>query len=126
MYMSAPLLLVEDTPSLSLVYQTVLNKAGYDVDCAFNYSEAQEKFAKGTHPTVLLDLVLPDGDGGDLMVEMLKRAPDTRVIVITANGSVNRAVEAMRGGAFDFLVQPFDDSRFLSAVKNALKTQARA
>ena len=48
------------------------------------------------------------------------RGPETRVIVITANGSINRAVQAMRAGAFDFLVKPFDEARLLSAVGNAL------
>ncbi len=119
--MSSPLLLVEDTPSLSLVYETVLKKAGYEVDCAFTLAEAQEIYAKGKHATVLLDLVLPDGDGSDLMREILRTNEAAKVIVITANGSVNRAVEAMRAGAFDFLVKPFDDSRFLAAVKNAIK-----
>ncbi len=123
--MSTPLLLIEDTPSLSLVYQAVLNKAGFEVDCAFTFAEAQSKFSKGQHATVLLDLVLPDGDGSDLMLEILKAQPDTKIIVITANGSVNRAVEAMRAGAFDFLVKPFDDSRFVSAVKNAIKASER-
>ena len=119
--MSSPLLLVEDTPSLSLVYQAVLNKAGYDVESALTFAEAQSMYARGAYDTILLDLILPDGDGIDLMAEILQRNPAAKIIVITANGSVNRAVEAMRAGAFDFLVKPFDDSRFLSAVANAVK-----
>jgi len=123
--MNSPLLLVEDTPSLSLVYETVLKKAGYEVDCAFTLAEAQEIYAKGKYATILLDLVLPDGDGSELMAEILRTNSDAKIIVITANGSVNRAVEAMRGGAFDFLVKPFDESRFVSAVKNAIKATER-
>ncbi len=119
--MTSPLLLVEDTPSLSLVYQSVLEKVGHKVDCAFTFAEARAAYTKGKHRTILLDLVLPDGDGSDLMGEILKSDPDCKIIVITANGSVNRAVEAMRAGAFDFLVKPFDESRFLSAVQNAIK-----
>ncbi|MFN4129983.1 MAG: sigma-54-dependent transcriptional regulator, partial [Paracoccaceae bacterium] len=69
--------------------------------------------------TVLLDLMLPDRDGLVLMREMLALRPETRVIVITANASINRAVEAMRAGAHDFLVKPFDEGRFLGAVANA-------
>ena len=124
--MISPLLLVEDTPSLSMVYETVLTKNGYAVDCAFTFAEAQEMYAKGKHSTILLDLVLPDGDGSDLMAEILATNEDAKIIVITANGSVNRAVEAMRGGAFDFLVKPFDESRFLSAVENSIKSSERA
>ncbi len=119
--MGTPLLLVEDTPSLSLVYQTVLNRAGHTVDCAYTLQEAQTRFASGKHGVVLLDLILPDGDGQDFMLEVQKSNPDSKVIVITANGSVNRAVQAMRAGAFDFLVKPFDENRLLSAVENAEK-----
>jgi two-component system repressor protein LuxO len=54
------------------------------------------------------------------MQEMLTLRPEVTIIVITANGSINRAVEAMRGGAHEFLVKPFDETRFLSAVDNAL------
>ena len=123
--MNSPLLLVEDTASLSLLYQTVLSKAGYEVDCAYTFAEAKALFSKRLHETILLDLALPDGDGGDLMREILHEVPGARIIVITANGSVNRAVEAMRAGAFDFLVKPFDDGRFLTAVANALKAGER-
>jgi len=52
---------------------------------------------------------------------MLAEAPETRVVVITANGSINKAVEAMRLGAFDFLVKPFDETRFQNAVENGLR-----
>ncbi len=72
----------------------------------------------------MLDLLLPDRDGLDLMQEMLDHRPETSVIVITANGSINKAVEAMRAGAHEFLVKPFDEQRFLVAVDNAVRTDA--
>lgn len=124
--MSAPLLLIEDTPSLSLVYQTVLERAGHEVDTAFTFTEAQQNFDSEQHQVVLLDLVLPDGNGRDLMADMLAANPDCKIIVITANGSVNRAVDAMRAGAFDFLVKPFDENRLLSAVGNAISLTRHA
>lgn len=119
--MDRPILLVEDTPSLSMVYEAVIRKAGYNADCVFSVSEAREKFAKIQHKIVLLDLLLPDGDGMQLMSEFIAQQPDIKIIVITANGSINRAVEAMRLGSFDFLVKPFDETRLLSAVENARK-----
>lgn len=124
--MGTPLLLVEDTPSLSLVYKTVLNKADHEVDCAYTLQEAQEKYAATPYSIVLLDLVLPDGDGQSLMSQIQRTNPDCCVIVITANGSVNRAVQAMRAGAFDFLVKPFDENRLLAAVENARKAISSA
>ena len=62
----------------------------------------------------------PTATGSSCSHELRREAPDSRVIVITANGSINRAVQAMRAGAFDFLVKPFDEARLLSAVQNAL------
>lgn len=122
--MDQPILLVEDTPSLSMVYEAVLRKAGHSAECVFTVSEAREKFAQSKHKIVLLDLLLPDGDGMELMSEFIAAQPDIKVIVITAHGSINRAVEAMRLGSFDFLVKPFDETRLLSAVENAQKALA--
>lgn len=119
--MTMPILLVEDTPSLSMVYEMVLRKAGHETECVTTIAEAREKFAKSGNQIVLLDLVLPDGDGTELMAEFIKQEPDVKIIVITANGSINRAVEAMRLGSFDFLVKPFDELRLLSAVDNAYR-----
>jgi DNA-binding NtrC family response regulator len=114
------LLLVEDTASLSMVYRSVLAKAGHEVACAFSLAEARAHIEKVRSHVVLLDLQLPDGDGLDLLQTLRSAAPESRVIVITANGSINRAVQAMRAGAFDFLVKPFDETRLLSAVENAI------
>jgi DNA-binding NtrC family response regulator len=127
-----PILLVEDTPALSHLYATLLRKSGYDVDVASTAAEAQERHARDRHGVVLLDLMLPDGDGIDVLRGMRRADPDIRAIVITAHGSVNRAVEAMRSGAHDFLVKPFDEARLLRAVEASMvangapKSAARA
>ena len=114
-----PVLLIEDTPSLQMVYRSVLQTAGHVVRAASTAAEGMRAFQDSGAVTVLLDLMLPDRDGLALMREMLALRPETRVIVITANASINRAVEAMRAGAHDFLVKPFDEGRFLGAVANA-------
>lgn len=119
-----PVLLVEDTPSLSMVYQAALEKSGLKVDTVFRARDARLALSKNRYRIVLLDLMLPDGNGLDVLREINKDAPGTKVLVITANGSINRAVEAMRGGAFDFLVKPFDDRKLLSAVSNAIQSVA--
>ncbi|WP_347310571.1 sigma-54-dependent transcriptional regulator [Defluviimonas sp. SAOS-178_SWC] len=115
-----PLLLVEDTPSLQLVYESVLRSAGHEVQSADDAASGLAAFKTLQPPVVLLDLMLPDRDGLDLMREFLTIKPDTHVIVITANGSINKAVAAMRAGAHEFLVKPFDEQRFLNAIDNAL------
>ncbi len=119
--MSAPLLLIDDTPSLRLLYESILRNAGHDVRSAETAEEGLQLFRDLAPAVVLLDLMLPDRDGLELMAEMLQLRPETAVIVITAHGSINKAVEAMRGGAFEFLVKPFDDARFLAAVANAAR-----
>ncbi len=114
------LMLVEDTPSLQMLYRAVLNKAGFKPFCASTGEEAVRLFSARKPSVVLLDLGLPDRDGLSLLTEMLQAAPETRVIVITANGSVDKAVEATRKGAHDFLVKPLGDVRLVSTVANAM------
>lgn len=113
-------LLVEDTLSLQMVYRSILATAGHRVAVAATASDGLDQFRTHRPMVVLLDLMLPDRDGLEVMQEIQSIQPETRVIAITANGSVNRAVEAMRAGAHDFLVKPFDEGRLLSAVQNAL------
>lgn len=120
-----PLLLIEDTPSLQMVYESVLRGAGHEVSSAGTAEEGLRLFRQLRPHVVLLDLMLPDRAGLDLMRDMLDIQPETHVIVVTANGSINRAVEAMRGGAYEFLLKPFNEQRFLNAVENALADGAR-
>ncbi len=113
-------LLVEDTLSLQMVYRSILATSGHRVAVASTAAEGLDQFRTHRPMVVLLDLMLPDRDGLEVMQDIQSIQPETRVIAITANGSVNRAVEAMRAGAHDFLVKPFDEGRLLSAVQNAL------
>lgn len=117
----APLLLIEDTPTLQLVYETVLSRAGHAVHSAASGAAGLAAFRAIAPPVVLLDLMLPDQDGLDVMRTILTEAPGTPVIVITANASIAKAVEAMRNGAHEFLVKPFSEQRLTTAVENALR-----
>lgn len=119
----APILLVEDTPSLQLLYRSALNAVGHQVIVASTAAEALGLLRDVPVQLVLLDLVLPDREGLDLMQELLQLRPDTAVVVMTAHGSINKAVEAMRAGAHDFLVKPFDETRLLAAIANAKTVQ---
>ena len=119
---SDPVLLVEDTQSLSMIYQKVLTAAGFNVDCALTMSAAMATYNAKKSRIILLDLMLPDGDGLELLRKVRENDPLAKVIVITANGSINRAVEAMREGACDFLVKPFDDRRLRTAVETAISS----
>lgn len=118
--MADTILIVEDTATLSMMYRQALARVGHEVICAFDLAEARGRLGRDVPGLVLLDLQLPDGDGLELLAELREAIPQVPVIVITANGSINRAVQAMRAGAFDFMVKPFDDARLVNAVQNAL------
>jgi len=115
-----PILLIEDTPSLQFVYEQVLRSAGHKVHSEGTGTAGLRAFRQLRTPVVVLDLMLPDCDGLDLMRSMLAADPGARVIVITAHGSLNKAIAALRAGAHEFLVKPFDERRFIAAVGNAM------
>ena len=117
--MSKPILLVEDTSSLQLIYASALRRAGHIVETANNGMQAKAKFATLRPDIVVLDLLLPDKFGLDVMRECLALNPTAQFIVVTSDGSINRAIEAMRLGANDYLVKPFLDAKLVECVANA-------
>lgn len=113
-------LIIEDTLSMALLYQQQLKKAGISSDICQSGQHALIELRKGYVSTVLLDLQLPDMNGLDIIDEMDGTSQNIAFIVTTANGSVNTAVDAMRAGAYDFLIKPFPTEKLLTTVKNAL------
>ncbi|MBM9594782.1 sigma-54-dependent transcriptional regulator [Roseitranquillus sediminis] len=120
--MTPPVLIVEDTPTLQALYAGILASGDFTTQLADTAERAREIYAAQAPQVVLIDLTLPDGDGIQLMKELLSSNHQARFIVITADGSVDRAVESMRSGASEFLVKPFDDAQLLSAVRDALRS----
>lgn len=118
------ILIVEDSLSLAETYRAYLQRLGGGVHIAGTLAAARAHLgnAEGGLPdVVLLDVKLPDGTGIELLKDLNAQADMPRVIVMTAHGSVSVAVEAMREGAADFLVKPFDADRLVTTVKNALE-----
>ncbi|HRJ60039.1 MAG TPA: sigma-54 dependent transcriptional regulator [Azospirillaceae bacterium] len=115
----AAVLLVEDAPTLARVYAEYLRKDGYAVLPVETGAEALRHIADGAPRIVLLDLQLPDINGMEVLKRVAEQGLPCAVIVITAHGSVNAAVEAMRYGAYDFLVKPFTSERLMVTVRNA-------
>jgi len=113
-------LIIEDTLTMALMYQSHLKKAGIRSKICQSGQHGLMELRKGAVKTVLLDLQLPDMNGLDIIKEMDGTSHNTTFIVITANGSVNTAVDAMRAGAYDFLIKPFPKEKLLTTVKNAL------
>src|SRR3954466_183011 len=98
-----------------------LAEEGYKVDTAANGAEAIELFDRGGHHLAICDLQLPDMDGLNVMRHMKDAQPATEVIVVTGYGSVARAVEATKAGAYSFLPKPFDFEVLLPLVERALE-----
>jgi len=117
------ILLVEDSPSLSVVYQEYLREQDYQVEHVGTGKAALEAIAADIPDAILLDLQLPDMNGKEILDEVHARALPSVVIVITAHGSVDVAVEVMQAGAFDFVEKPFTADRLFVTLDNALKRQ---
>jgi two-component system repressor protein LuxO len=120
----ANILLIEDSQALARVYLEYLAELQAEVRHVTEGREGLEAIAAQSPDLVLLDLNLPDMNGLDLMAELQRLGQLPAVIVITAHGSVDMAVEAMQAGALDFLQKPFDAERLRVTVRNALEKQS--
>ena len=116
-------LLVEDTLSLARTYQAYLKDEAIELVHVETGKEAIEAIAERVPDALLLDLVLPDMNGIEILKGICDKELSTATIVITAHGSVNTAIDAMRYGAFDFLSKPFSADRLRVTLKNALQTR---
>ena len=117
------ILLVEDTPSLARLYEQYLSKEQAEVITVETGGDALAELAKGAPEVILLDLQLPDMNGMEILKHVRSNDVPSTVVIITAHGSINIAVEAMRYGAYDFILKPFNADRLLITVKNALERQ---
>lgn len=115
------ILLIEDSQSLSLLYRKYLEEENYQVLHYDSGKIALNSFAKFIPNLVLLDLNLPDMDGMEILKYIHEQQLPCPAVIITAHGSIDKAVDAMRYGAFDFLEKPFKAARLLVTVKNALE-----
>ena len=120
----ADILLVEDKDSLRRVLRLTLENAGYTVTEAADARAALNEIATTRHRLVLTDLRMPNGSGLDVLRSARAADADVPVIVMTAFGSIDEAVQAMKDGAHDFLQKPVDSNHLLLLVERALE-QAR-
>lgn len=116
-------LLVEDTVPLARTYEAYLEGEPYALTHVETGKEAMALLADDPPDAVLLDLMLPDMDGLTILEHISTEQIPTAVVVITANASLNTAIDAMRLGALDFLVKPFNADRIKVTLKNVLERQ---
>ena len=121
------LLVVDDEPDLRTLYELTLLREGYEVESAGTVEEAwtllQERGAAG-YQLVITDMRLPDGSGLDLLHRIDARGHGEKAVVITAYGSPENAVEALKAGAYDYLTKPVDLRQFRAVVASALGRMA--
>jgi two-component system response regulator PilR (NtrC family) len=114
------LLVVDDEPDLRTLYELTLLREGYDVESAASVDDAWQRLSSRTYSAVITDMRLPDGSGLDLLKRLETAKRREKTIVITAYGSAEGAVEALKAGAFDYLTKPVDLRQFRSVVASAL------
>jgi len=114
-------LVVDDEQTTQLILKTHLEKNGFHATVAGTAEEMNRHLEENDFDLILLDLQLPDGDGIELIKPVQDSIPNVPVIIITAHGSVEHVVEAMRNGAYDFVTKPIDFNRLSAILKNALE-----
>src|SRR3990170_6732590 len=117
------ILVVEDKESMAQMLKDTLGSEGYRVISAKNGSEGVTYLKENRIDLVLTDLKLPEKDGMEILRISKEENQLVPVIVMTAFGSVETAVKAMKEGAFDFITKPFDIDHLLMLIRRALETQ---
>lgn len=118
------ILIVDDDSSVRRVMQMQLTEAGYDVKPAANGNEALRILLESHPKLVITDLRMPELDGIELLRRIAENEIETTVIMITAFGSIETAVQAMRLGAYDYITKPIDYDALLVAVHRAMERQS--
>ncbi|HAU58657.1 MAG TPA: sigma-54-dependent Fis family transcriptional regulator [Comamonadaceae bacterium] len=118
---AASILVVDDEPDLRTLYELTLLREGYRVETAATLLEARQQLQAKRFDVVISDMRLPDGFGMELLHDLRDQQRRERCVVMTAYGSAENAVEALRSGAFDYLTKPVDLKQFRSVVASAVQ-----
>jgi DNA-binding NtrC family response regulator len=118
--MKARILLIDDDPGLSEVILMLLERDGYAAQHAGSVKAGIAKIEAANPDLVITDLKLPDGTGLDVIAALRARHAALPIIVITSYSSMESAIGALRGGAFDYVIKPFKNDDLLAAIARAL------
>jgi nitrogen regulation protein NR(I) len=119
-------LIVDDEPNLRKILAAQLSRDGYEIMLAEDGEQGLAMLREHHIDLVVTDLKMPKVDGMALLREALRESPDLPIVMITAHGTVDTAVEALKLGAFDYLTKPFDKDEVRQVVAKALRTRALA
>jgi DNA-binding NtrC family response regulator len=117
------ILVVDDEKSMTELLGIMLRREGYEVVAAGSRSSAADLLARSHVDMVITDVKLPDGDGTEILRHVKAASPETAVIMMTAYGSTQAAVGAMKLGAHDYLIKPFDVDELKIVVRSAFDRQ---
>ena len=117
------ILVIDDEPDLRTLYELTLLREGYRVEAAGDLQQAREQLSTQRFDAVITDMRLPDGLGLELLRDLAAQQRSERCVVITAHGSAENAVEALKAGAFDYLTKPVDLKQFRSVVASAIQKE---
>jgi DNA-binding NtrC family response regulator len=115
------ILVVDDDKEFRSYVSEALTRAGYEIQSAASGSEAIEKASEEDFDVVLLDLIMPKMSGSDVIVQLRRVSPRSKIIMITAFASIENAVDAIKRGAADYLTKPFKIDDLLIHIKRVLE-----
>lgn len=122
---SANIMVVDDEPAARLSLAELLSLEGYEVSAAASGEEAVGLLAERSFDLAIVDLKMPGMDGLEVVEELQKQSPDTIIIMLTAHGTLETAVQAMRQGAHDYLLKPANVNEIMTSVKAGLDKRRR-
>ena len=117
---TAHLLIIDDEPSIRESLETLLSLEGFDVTLAVDGPSGLDALSRAEYDLLLLDLALPGESGIDLLPRITEQYPQLPVIMITAFGTVNNVVDAIRAGAENFVQKPWDNEKLLADIRTAI------
>lgn len=119
--MAKRVIVVDDAPIIRLMLKDIMQYSGYEVvaECGSG-KEGVEKFKELKPDLVTMDIIMPEKDGIEALEDILKIDPDAKVVMVTAIDQRESLMRAIKAGAADYIVKPFENDRVLSAVKNAI------
>ncbi len=118
--MADKILIIEDTRTMAELYAKYLSTEGRSADIANTGQAGLAMIKQSQYSAIVLDLNLPDMDGIEILKHLHTTYPSIPVVVVTAYGSIGAAADAMKFGAFDFIMKPFPSARLNATVKVAL------
>ncbi|PCI30008.1 MAG: sigma-54-dependent Fis family transcriptional regulator [SAR324 cluster bacterium] len=120
MVINDPILVVDDEVEMRIAMSAALKRCGYPVELSHNAIDAFNKFKKKKYSMVITDMTMPKRSGLELLKDIKAINPNIPVVLVTAYGTIDTAISAMKHGAFDYVQKPFDFDTFIFLIERAL------